>query len=217
MKSGTSMLELVAYIVVASLLTTLGYPYFVNVRNDAKITTEKYKMGEIRTAINIINSRSIVKNGNFKTSFIDGDGNKKGMIMEVTSSHNPIALSLETTPRGDGYYYITENPSLITSGTRNNYTLATVLPLDSRNNLESGSTFTSDGTKERCDENSTNCKQYVEGSATSRNGILESENTFEINRKYGWEYDAMTGNVLLKSEKKDTTGINVGTDTSPDF
>ncbi len=190
-----------------------------SVQLDAKIATEKNTIGAVRYTIGIIHAKSEIRKGNFVayTAAPDGKG-RVAMTIETTSHNFPIGLSGEVAPQADGTYHLTEKEQLEDPNGINGSVLFVIMSYSSRAKFSTGKTFTADGTAERCDKNSLECKQLIEGPATKSTGIPSTDKGFfELNSTGAWVYNAMNGTVDYVENKGDGTALNISTNSSPDF
>ena len=218
-KNAFTMIELIFVIVVLGILSGVAMTKYNSVQLDAKIASEKNTIGAVRYTIGIIHAKSEIKKGDFVayTASPDGKG-RVAMTVETTSKFYPISLSGENAPRADGTYHLTENEQLEIPNGINGSVLFVIMAYSSRAKFSTGKTFTAEGTEGRCDKNSLNCKQLVEGPATKSSGIPSTDKGFyELDSTGAWVYDAMNGTLNYAENKGDGTPLNISTNSSPDF
>ena len=219
MKTAFTMIELIFVIVVLGILAAVAMPKYNGIQLDAQIAYEKNTIGALRSTVAAIHAKSLIKNGDFTTFTDSPNGSGRATILIETSKSNyPLTLSVENAPQADTKYHLTENKQMALSNGINGSVLAVILTLSSRDNFSTGQSFTSDGVTGICDVDSTDCKQLIEGPATKKRGIPDSEEGFySLLAKGAWVYDSVSGTIIYAKEKSNGTSLNIVDDTSPDF
>lgn len=218
MKNAFTMIELIFVIVVLGILVAIAMPKFNGIQFDAQIAYEKNTIGALRSTISAMHAKSIIKNGDF-TAYTDSpSGNGRSAIfIETSENFYPLTLSVEDTIQADNRYHLTELKQMNKKDGINGSVLAVIMTLSSRDNFSTGQSFTSDGIAEACVRTSTACKQLIEGPATRKAGIPESEGFYSLLANGAWSYDSIAGVITYLKEKADGTALNIEDDTSPDF
>ena len=218
MRSGFTMIELIFVIVVLGILAAVAMPKFVNVQDDAKVSSEKSTVGAIRSAIGMLHGKAIIKNGDFSVKFTAPDATTATLLVTVTNELYPVGLTVEATPAsantttakkdaiGGDYIPKSAAQNIITDG-GNQPTLAVVLDLEGRKNwatgaLEANKKSDKSGTAQTQydDASSKYAKMLLEGPATYKTGVKDDQdiNEFEIDSDGVWEYDSLTGTIIYR-------------------
>ena len=218
MKNGFTMIELIFVIVVLGILAAVAIPKFNGIQTDAQISYEKNTIGALRSTIDAIHAKSIIRNGDF-TAYTDSpNGTGQVAIYIKTSKNNyPTSLSIENTPQADGKYHLTDQAQIEDVNGLNGHVLAVIMTYNSRDKFSTGKTFIADGTEGICDVNSNNCKQLIEGPVTKKSGVSPNEGIYEYYKTGAWVYNSVEGIITYVNQKSDGTDLNILDNSSPDF
>ena len=231
-RSGFTMIELIFVIVVLGILSAVAMPKFVNVQDDAIVSSEKAGIGSIRSAIAMLKGKAEIKRDNRIMTIVGADGSKKTLFVEYSKNLYPLALSTTTSQN-----------SLSKTGTTNstlrnyaNSITPSIVNTDLvlTDNYSNGDDNEFSDPNYKCDSTKTdNCmntlalvldnearlnyrtsavkdnKMYIEGEATRKNGVDNdiSDTSLEIDYKGAWLYDSKTGTINYHKAYSDGTEI----------
>jgi len=210
MKSATSMLELIAYIVVAGIIASVALPSFFSVQDDAKVSSEKSTIGSIRSSIGMLHGKAIIKNSDFKVKFTAPDSTTKILSVVVSDELYPTGLSVRGTAIA-GEYTTSELASdgsttadaFGATSSNGEHTLGLVLDFDGRTLWKTGATEagTSGGTDAVYASGNTHCKTMLEGQASQATGVKDdiAVDEFELDSFGAWQYDCVTGTLIYRA------------------
>jgi prepilin-type N-terminal cleavage/methylation domain-containing protein len=203
MRSGFTMIELIFVIVVLGILAAVAMPKFVNVQDDAKVSSEKSTIGAVRSAIGMLHGKAIIKNGNFAVKITapveNSNATTKTLAILVSDELYPIGLSI-TTQDGNSAKLHDDNTNVVKnndavsnvtadflstkiaskggeeySDTQGNgeATLASVLDLEGRTDWATGAVETASGTDGAYKTGMGYTKQILEGPASTSTGVKD--------------------------------------------
>lgn len=222
MRSGFTMIELIFVIVVLGILAAVAMPKFVNVQDDAKVSSEKSTIGAVRSAIGMLHGKAIIKNSDFavKITGATTTPSTETLVVTVTDELYPTALSITSSaantsktgvdntaansPTGNLAQYVTgalESDGAVAYGTTNGAaTLAVVLDLEGRTDWKTGGTETAIGTAGTYASGGTYFKQLLEGPASQATGVKDDAtiDEFEVDSDGVWQYDAIVGTIVYR-------------------
>lgn len=222
MKSGFTMIELIFVIVVLGILAAVAMPKFVNVQDDAKVSSEKSTIGAIRSSIGMLHGKAIIKNGDFLVKITGATATPatETLVVATTDELYPASLSITSTIAnaskdtvvastdakitGAAYYTSAlESNGATAFGTENGAaTLAVVLDLEGRTDWKTGQTYAgvAAGTAGAYSSGDAYMKQTIEGPASQATGVKD-DNTideFEVDSDGVWQYDAISGTIVYR-------------------
>jgi len=227
MRSGFTMIELIFVIVVLGILAAVAMPKFVNVQDDAKVSSEKSTVGAIRSAIGMLHGKAIIKNGDFSVKFTAPDATPATLLVTVTNELYPVGLTVEATPAsantttakkdaiGGDYIPKLAAQDIITNGGAQP-TLAVVLDLEGRKNWATGALNGGTGTQYDATDSNSTAKMLIEGPATYQTGVKDDTDIdeFEIDSNGAWQYDSITGTIIYRDADTDDTSLEYTDDTN---
>ena len=222
-RNGFTMIELIFVIVVLGILAAVAMPKFVNVQDDAKVSSEKSTIGAIRSAIGMLHGKAIIKNSDFVVKITGATTSPatETVVVAVTDELYPTSLSITSTAADTSKTGVdntaTKSPSKVATvyvagakasdgskayGTSDGAaTLAIVLDLEGRTDWKTGATETSAGGSAAYASGGTYMKQLLEGPASEATGVKDDAaiDEFEVDSDGTWQYDAIVGTIVYRA------------------
>ena len=221
MRNGFTMIELIFVIVVLGILAAVAMPKFVNVQDDAKVSSEKSTIGAVRSAIGMLHGKAIIKNSDFivKITGATTSPATETVVIAVTDELYPTSLSVSSTQADASKAgVVSSSDSKITgadyyAGAKASdgakafstqdgaATLAIVLDLEGRTDWKTGATETSAGGDAAYATGGTYMKQLLEGPASQATGVKDDAtiDEFEVDSMGAWQYDAIVGTIVYRA------------------